>query len=160
MPIIGKINPLPYENTVENMEIESVGYIDPDYLIVTKSKVFIPLATPVISLENWEESMNTYVKVLRIGSGLTEKDFEIDVSRCEKDTFNMEPDSRFLNLMKNKELYVIFSYSAEEKDEEVNEEEEETIQSMERKKQKALDEEDYKKAAELQKKINELKKTH
>ncbi|HVY55566.1 MAG TPA: IDEAL domain-containing protein, partial [Thermodesulfobacteriota bacterium] len=53
-----------------------------------------------------------YVVITRLGAGLTENDFEVNVTECEEreEEFDLEPDSRYERLLKHKESYLILYY--------------------------------------------------
>lgn len=135
MPIIGKIDPLPYINTIQRMEIGSIGYVNPDEdFIVTKSAIFVDINTLVFTDEELRDDEDSddddddsdpttsYVKVSRIGDGLTEEDFDVDVTNYSGD-FYLESEKEHQELLKKvynetlkQGIYIMFPYTPQIKE--------------------------------------------
>ncbi len=114
MPIIGKVNATHYEYCLENMKIGDSGFINCDYIIVTKLAVFIDVLSPVFMDEDYDEEeldddFKSGILVKRIGTGLTKEDFEVDLSGSDQFSLAIEPMSIYFQLMADNERYIIFS---------------------------------------------------
>jgi hypothetical protein len=114
MPIIGKVNAKQYEYCLENMKVGDSGFINCDYIIVTKLAVFIDVLSPVFMDEDYDDDeldddFKSGIPIKRIGAGLTKHDFEIDLSGSDQFSLAIEPMSIYFQLMNDSERYIIFS---------------------------------------------------
>jgi hypothetical protein len=167
MPIKGKMVAIPYGDRIEAMKIGQVGYIEADDLIVTRDCVFIDILIQVILEENFlknddedTESVNkNCIRVTRIGPGITDNDYELDVSILKDYEFILEDDSMYVSKMQVKERYIIFTdftleiYKRSNIIEKID-----PLISLEYDLKAALNEEKYELVKEIENKIEALKK--
>ena len=109
MPIIGKVNGMPYEHRIENMIVGSNGYIHADQITVTKEAVLIDIISSVIPSNEMDGIVPEFIPIKRIGSGLTELDFELDFTNSDYSDMIIEPHGVYLDLIKEKEKFLIFT---------------------------------------------------
>ena len=112
MPIKGKITAVHAAMIFKAIPVGTTAYLDTYEIELTSKALFVECFCPVYQLEDLEDDeIDCYVKVTRIGSGLTEDDFELDFSALdpEDDSLVMLPHIVFKENMREKDAYVIFS---------------------------------------------------
>jgi|CXWK01.1.fsa_nt_gi hypothetical protein len=115
MAIIGKINVQNYYFTLKGVTVGSCVYMSPEYVTATKKGIFIPADSAVAYEEDLKKKeMYGLVKIRRTGSGLTEKDFEVDFSGCLYYPLFFEPNSVHNNLIGDSDM-IFFKYSGKQK---------------------------------------------
>lgn len=164
MALKGKI--YAYKNTqrVENMEIGILYYIDLFDLILTQKALFVDRIAPIITKEEYDEcdepEMNIPIK--RLGYGLTSDDFEIDFSGITEDSaaITIQPEIAYIELMDEKELYVIFEKPEIHFIEDIskNMEPEKYIEHLNQKMQEAANNQDFHEAERLKRLIEKESK--
>lgn len=114
--IKGKILVKPYEENIGNMNLHTEGWINIFDIIVTKKAVFLDLFTEVIyDLEEYEGDLSELVFIKRIGKGITERDFQIDIL----DNLNVlivETHAVYLDLIKQDVFFIAFHRFSKEFD--------------------------------------------
>ena len=145
-------------NTLKRMTVGTEGYIEIeyDYFILTKPALFIDLDTPILNLKCLKEKIYPgIIKIRRIGEGIADKDFEIDVTSCEHIEFFIEPMSVYRDIMEEEakwgKQYVIFPYTSCIKLP--------SIEILKERLKEALEIEDFLLAAQLRNEIKEKEKT-
>lgn len=111
MPIIGKVNAIPYECRVENMEIGTRGFVSLDSILITKKSIFLNLEVEVVIDDDHDENVGNYgyIPIQRIGAGFTENDYELDFSKSDEWDLNIDPISVEINLIKERDRFIIFT---------------------------------------------------
>lgn len=109
MPIKGKVYASPYDHRVENMEVGSSGYIHENQLTITKPAIFMDILSSIIPCDDTDNDEPGFIPIKRIGAGLTESDFELDFESAIDYDLTYEPQGVYLDFMKEKERYVIFT---------------------------------------------------
>ncbi len=168
MPIIGKVNVRHRQCRLSQMDIGDEGFIENQHILVIKDCLYLHHDTGIIHLpegDTVEEFMEVFpecVYVKRIGSEMTEHDFELDFSRGENEDndFVIENVTTYINMVAECEHeYIVFKEGLilapiDEKkrkkiDPELN------LEILRKQLEEAVRNEDYPKAAELREKINE-----
>lgn len=158
--ITGKINAKPYEFRVDTMKVGDTGYVNANQFIITKSAIFLDLFSPVLFFEDIGEISGDFIAIERLGPGYTEKDYELDFSESDDYNFPLDSNAIYNNLMREKDLYVVFRKFEIGMNYEFKEVEDyETIEELEIQLNNALGVEDYCLAAKLRNRITEKKKT-
>ncbi len=109
MPIIGTIYAVPHEERVDNMDIGQVSFFESIHLIVTQLDLFLEIDTPIGDKNEFREGADL-IKITRIGKGLTEDDFELDLSFLNNNNhiFYLEGAGVYLEKISETGRFVIF----------------------------------------------------
>ncbi|MBY0328635.1 hypothetical protein K2Q02_00860 [Patescibacteria group bacterium] len=152
---------------MENMKVGERGYIEAYNLIVTTEAVFIDRISEVLTEDEYLNSPEVYggtcLLIVRTGEGLTEDDFEIDATLLDNYDFYLEGKGIFLENSSERDRYVIF-YATHFELEIIERLRSTTINShfaetsLEDQLQEALKKEEFELAAQIQKKLNDLKR--
>lgn len=160
MPIIGKINSVPYENRIENMEVGGEGYLHISEIMITKAAVFLDITSPVIPADdmNIRASLADYIPIKRIGLGLSEDDFVIDFTNSDEADLIIESHGVYLDLIEDSESYIIFFLFEIGKNggKDINQNFNKKIELLRSKLKLAVEKEDYAAAIVLRDKIDLL----
>jgi len=156
MPVIGKVNAVPEETSIEKMVIGTKAYLCVDYIVVTRKYIFVYFTVPV-TIDDDDDEMYQYVDCItikRIGPGLTEADFELDFREFNALEITLEPSCVEDKLLKEKDQCLIFTdfeIGKNHKDESV--EEKTTLEKLQSRLDKALEDQDFPRAAKIRDKI-------
>lgn len=114
MPIKGKITVTEPVTWLHYLPIHSVRYFPAYEILVTRKALFVNLDTDTIGPVDMKAqkeagSSIVYIKVTKIGEGLSAKDFEFDITECEqkKYVFVLEPSMAYDELSKDSECLMI-----------------------------------------------------
>ncbi len=150
-PLIGRILAQKHSLRVETMELGVQYYVEPYDLVLTKKALFLDRIAMVRTeeeiVEEAEDSINTFIPIRRIGTGLTSDDFEIDFTNSKMEyCITTEPETCYINLIEDADFYVIFENPeiefVEDKTKEMSQEE--YLEDLKNKKERALADENYK----------------
>jgi uncharacterized small protein (DUF1192 family) len=162
MAIVGKIKTQKPDLFIEKMLVGSSGFIDILEFIVTPKAIFIDILTLLEEGDGDEMCANGYVPILRTGSGLTQDDFTVDVTKIDRE-FYLEINTMavYYELIKQKDLFIVFyAFETEDVSEPELPEKESILTQKFRELLEAEEGENYEKAALLRDEIKkiELKK--
>lgn len=108
MPIKGPVRALYPGLRLKHMPINSVGYLDAEDIILTKKTLFIDLDSEIFTGEEYNDGFT--VKVTRIGTGLTEADYELDFSELSPEIFfYMENEAIYAEFTNESNRFLIFN---------------------------------------------------
>lgn len=155
MPIIGPIRAQFPDLRLKHMELNTVGYLDAEDIILTKTTLFIDLDSEIFIGDEHNDGFT--VKVTRIGTGLTSIDFELDFSELSPDIFfYIENDAIHAEFSNEKNRFLTFNkvehteiVKTDQADGKTREEKEQALQA-------AIDNDNFEEAARLRDEIAQL----
>ncbi len=165
--IQGKIRAQYCENRIENMPIGAIGFMFPEDIIVTKKACFISIYSEVFYQDEDDEfDLSDYVGIKRIGPGLTDQDFEINVSQLDQEIYlDLETHAVYLELIKESGFLVYHNFELVLGDEDrpVPKKKGDTdikdeVSRLNDELKKAIDSDAFEKAAKLRDKIKSISK--
>jgi hypothetical protein len=124
MPIIGKINAQKIMHRICTLLVGDRGYLAPEDFCVTAKGTLIHVDSQVFSKEELEKEQGEillglghpnptqhYVRITRVGKGLTEHDFELDFRNLSPDIiFEVHGPIRYLTLTRDSaDEYIVFT---------------------------------------------------
>lgn len=158
MPVIGKVIGTESPRSVMRMKVGDEMFIHADDVTVTPGQIFIDIYAEVADPEYVEEEINenvreNFIPIKRIGEGLTQDDFNLDLSGLPEDfIFTVEAPGYYLDLVKNQiATFIVFEGFEFEHASSLAHN---TIAELEEKLASAEDEQDYESAAKLRDEIS------
>lgn len=146
---------------IADMIVQQEAYIYADQISITKHAIFIHMATQIFSTDFYEsqKDVENFILIRKVGDGWTEEDFCLDFTPLAQDyIFDYECNINHNDLMLNRANYIVFNITSNDvvviEDDEY---ETETIESLELDLQRALENEEFEKAAEISNKLKKLK---
>jgi hypothetical protein len=164
MPVIGKIHARPRSNTVAKLQVGQTGFINSENILVLKDRIMIHKDISVYllmeeeSVEQFLESFFEFIPIKRIGNGLTEDDFEINISGLDEteNDFILETLTEYIQMIiDHEEEYIVFTNVDISIELRPSRKKELSIEELESQLEEAVEQEDWQKAAELRNKIQE-----
>ncbi|HEY0980047.1 MAG TPA: UvrB/UvrC motif-containing protein [Candidatus Paceibacterota bacterium] len=158
MPIKGIVSAIAPEQRIENLSLGEEAYLDAFSLTVTERAIFIDRAAFVILKkhldENEENLFDDHILVKRIGKGLTEHDFELDMTVIPEYDFTLDDSATYVDLMRHKDNHIIFyDFELEKLTNFRSKETEPAEENLEEQLREAVEKQDFEKATILREKI-------
>ena len=115
MGIKGIIKAYPRDFRVATLRLNEEAYLYGDELVITRKGAFLCLLSPLISIEEYKKEENghyegDYIHIRRTGNGLTENDFELDLTELNQENyFALDSEATYLEFSNNKEDHILFT---------------------------------------------------
>ena len=111
MGIKGKIPASFSDDCVRDMIVGDSAYIYHRDFVLTKKALFLDWIAPIVHEEELDDDeKDDYIFIRRVGSGLTQDDFEIDFTPHVNGILQLEiePEAVYLSCIKNSKGFIVF----------------------------------------------------